>query len=150
MTRALHTLALKRLASNRLALNWLAITCLFSLGCTENPVGRICFIGVDAGTETTNVVASPALECESRTCLHVEGTGPDLCTGECSDNGDCDAVKNSPCMHGFACAVPVVVGPFCCKKFCICKDYVIVPDGGIPTPAACDPSNAANTCVNIR
>src|SRR5690606_34120142 len=38
--------------------------------CTENPVGRKCFIGADAGSSTEAIVASPALECPSRTCLH--------------------------------------------------------------------------------
>jgi hypothetical protein len=123
---------------------------IMASACTDNPVGRICFIGADAGTETENVIASPALECESRTCLHIQGFGPDLCTAECSDNSDCDAVKNSPCDTGFVCMVPVVVGPFCCKKLCVCRDYVVVPDGGVQTPAACDPSIPANECRNIR
>ena len=37
--------------------------------------------------------------------------------------------------------VAVTVGPFCCKKFCICKDYVVIPDTGeLAEPMACDSS----------
>lgn len=127
--------------------------------CTENPVGRKCFIGSDAGTEGQSVVASPALECPSRECLHVPlGTGvtlpegseyADLCTASCESDEDCDKVPESPCVTGFTCAVPVTTGPFCCRKKCICKDYILVPEGGLPTPAVCDPDNELNTCCNL-
>lgn len=130
-----------------------------SLGCTENPVGRKCFIGADAGNDTQAIIASPALECPSRTCLHFpkdEGATPpmmaeyaDMCTAECSSDDDCDKVAESPCINGFTCAVPVVVGPFCCRKMCICKDFIIVPDGGIPNPEACNPDDNRNTCCNL-
>lgn len=127
--------------------------------CSDNPVGRKCFIGADAGTESQSIIASPALECPSRTCLHVpldtgkelpEGSEyADLCTAECSSDSDCDRVPESPCQSGFTCAIPVVVGPFCCRKQCICKDYKIIPDGGLPVPAACVPNVAGNTCCNL-
>ena len=126
--------------------------------CSENPVGRKCFIGSDAGSGSTqSIIASPALECQSRTCLRVplqaelpEGsTYSDLCTAECSSSDECDRVPESPCVTGFTCSVPVVVGPFCCRKMCICKDYLIIPDGGIPAPAACDPANEDNKCCNL-
>lgn len=127
--------------------------------CSENPVGRKCFIGSDAGTEGSQaIIASPALECQSRTCLRVPQTRADLpegseyadlCTAECSSDDECDRVPESPCVSGFTCAVPVVVGPFCCRKMCICKDYLVIPDGGLPAPAACDPSNPDNTCCNL-
>jgi hypothetical protein len=46
--------------------------------------------------------------------------------------------------------VAVTVGPFCCKKFCICKDYVVLPDmGALPTPMACVSSNKDNACCNL-
>jgi len=128
--------------------------------CSENPVGRKCFIsaGADAGAVgAQSIIASPALECQSRTCLRVplqkelpEGSEySDLCTAECSSNDECDRVPESPCVTGFTCAIPVVVGPFCCRKMCICKDYLVIPDGGLPAPAACDPSNSANQCCNL-
>lgn len=132
--------------------------------CSENPVGRKCFIGSDAGAGgTQSIIASPALECQSRTCLRVPvqkqlpvdpATGQqtvysDQCTAECSSSDDCDRVPESPCVTGFTCAIPVVVGPFCCRKMCICKDYLVIPDGGLPAPAACEASNPDNQCCNL-
>jgi hypothetical protein len=133
---------------------------LLAAGCDENPVGRICFLGNDAGGASTATVASPALECPSRTCLQVplqpgaqlppgHAENDPLCTAECSSDDDCDRVPESPCVNGFACAVPVVVGPFCCRKLCVCKDYLLIPDGGVPIPEACDETNPANTCANL-
>jgi hypothetical protein len=53
-------------------------------------------------------------------------------------------------VNGFTCGVAVTVGPFCCEKFCICNDYVVVPDtGSLAEPMACDASNAANACCNL-
>lgn len=133
---------------------------LLASACTENPVGRKCFIGLDAGADQTAVIASPALECSSRTCLHqplqreLPDTDPpseyaDLCTASCESDSDCDRVPESPCQTGFTCAIPVVVGPFCCRKMCICRDYLQIPDGGVPTPAACIAGAPGNTCCNL-
>jgi hypothetical protein len=120
-------------------------------GCQENPVGRKCFIG-DPPDLQQAIVTSPALECPSRTCLHMPGQSEgasDLCTAECDSADDCDKVPESPCESGFTCAIPVVVGPFCCRKMCICKDYLVIPDGGVPEPEACDPDLEENTCINL-
>ncbi len=121
-------------------------------GCKTNPVGRQCFIpgtGFDGGIPL-EVVGSPALECQSRTCLHVAGREPDLCTAECEGDSDCDTSPESPCKGGFVCMVPVYVGDFCCKKLCVCRDYLPNPDAGAPPlPAACDPANALNECCNL-
>jgi hypothetical protein len=133
-------------------------------GCSENPVGRICDLGLTPG-ESESVVASPSLDCVTRTCLRIpvqQGamleTGVNyptgdlgMCTAECDSDDDCDRVPESPCQNGFTCGVPVVVGPFCCRKFCICKDYVVLPDDGgdLPEPDACDANNADNACCNL-
>jgi len=129
--------------------------------CTDNPVGRICDLGVEVPNETESVVASPSLDCQSRTCLKIpqaaelppgsrypEGNRG-LCTAECDADEDCDRVPESPCKTGFTCAIPVVVGPFCCRKMCMCKDYIVIPEDGLPIPAACDPDEASNTCCNL-
>ena len=55
---------------NTLAVAVTVLLGLAAIGCGDNPVGRICFIGVDAGNDTQAIIASPALECPSRTCLH--------------------------------------------------------------------------------
>jgi hypothetical protein len=114
--------------------------------CRGNQVGRQCILPSlgDAGASQT-VVGSPALECQSRTCLHIAGASPDLCTAECDSADDCEASAETPCHTGFVCAVPVVVGPFCCKKFCICKDF----NPSLDLPAACDAANANNECCNL-
>ena len=156
-----------RLSSKSILLtSVLALGLGFVSACSDNPVGRKCFIGdvteqADAGMGNNGqaIVASPALECPSRQCLRVpQDTGKippegseyaDLCTAECSSADDCDKVPESPCVTGFTCAVAVQTGPFCCRKMCICKDYLLIPDEGIPTPAACDPDNSANTCINL-
>jgi hypothetical protein len=134
-----------------------------SLGaCTSNPVGRICDLGSETPAPSEVVVASPSLDCVSRTCLR-EPLGRELppgstypagnsglCTAECESDGDCDRVPESPCTLGFTCGVAVTVGPFCCKKFCICKDYVVIPDSGhLTEPMACDSANASNACCNL-
>lgn len=149
---------MNRRLSSTLAILILSAAALL-VGCSENPVGRKCFIGADAGNGSQSVIASPALECPSRTCLHTpldtgkilpEGSEyADLCTANCSSDDDCDKVPESPCQSGFTCAVPVVTGPFCCRKMCICKDYLLIPDGGLPTPEACNPNNPDNTCINL-
>jgi hypothetical protein len=119
--------------------------------CKSNPVGRQCFIGNigDAGADQT-IIASPALECQSKTCLHIDGFNTDLCTGDCATDDDCDTDPASPCKSGWACMVPIVVGPFCCRKQCVCRDYLLIPDGGTPpAPSACDETNMANECCNL-
>ena len=135
---------------------------LLAGACADNPVGRICDIGSQMPAATEVVVASPSLDCVSRTCLRVPlskelppgssfpAGNNGLCTAECSSDSDCDRVPESPCVGGFTCGVAVTVGPFCCKKFCICKDYVVIPDNGqLTTPKACDSANKDNTCCNL-
>ncbi len=125
--------------------------------CEDNVVGRLCDLGQVPGDKEV-VVASPSLDCVSRLCLRVplekilpEGsTYPvgrqGLCTAECSSDDDCDRVPESPCKSGFTCGIALTVGPFCCKKFCICKDYFVVPT----TREHCDASNQENKCCNLE
>ena len=131
--------------------------------CGGEPVGRICDLG-QTPDPSQAVVASPSLDCVSRTCLKVplEVAEKDLppgsqyptgnlglCTDRCSQDSDCERVPESPCQTGFTCDIAVEVGPFCCEKFCICKDYIVIPSSGRPTPAACDPTVASNSCCNL-
>jgi len=46
-------------------------TALLVAGCVDNPVGRICDLGSQMPAATEVVVASPSLDCVSRTCLRV-------------------------------------------------------------------------------
>ncbi|MBC7978321.1 MAG: hypothetical protein H7138_25330 [Myxococcales bacterium] len=132
-------------------------------GCEDNPVGRICDLGAATPQTDEAVVASPSLDCVSRTCLRVPlgrqlppgsafptGTSG-LCTAECTADSDCDRVPESPCLTGFTCGAATKAGDFCCKKFCICKDYVVIPESGeLPVPAACDAGNPLNECCNLE
>lgn len=131
-------------------------------GCDDNPVGRLCDLGTATPQTGEVVVASPSLDCVTRTCLRVPksrelppGSKPlegnsGLCTAECSTDDDCDRVPESPCILGFTCGVAVTAGPFCCRKFCICKDYIVIPDSGeLARPTACDPALPENACCNL-
>lgn len=141
-----------------------AVVALMATGCSENPVGRICDLGIDNPGMSEAVVGSPSLDCPTRTCLKIpvalnkalpEGFRPlspnkGMCTAECESNEDCDKVPESPCVTGFTCGVAVTVGPFCCRKYCICTDYLLLPESGnLPEPLACDAENADNACCNL-
>jgi hypothetical protein len=117
--------------------------------CSSTEVGRACFIGKGVNPEF-NAVSSPALECESRTCLHRAGETDDMCTAGCETDDDCEASAETPCEGGFVCAVATVTGAFCCKKLCICADQIVIGPDNPAVPAACDPDEPANECPNIR
>jgi hypothetical protein len=131
-------------------------------GCSDNPVGRLCDLGASTPAMNASAIASPSLDCVTRTCLRFKPTRPPppganpqplnngLCTAECSADSDCDRVPESPCVTGFTCAIAVTAGDFCCQKLCICKDYILLPSTGQPeTPAACDPMIHDNACCNL-
>jgi hypothetical protein len=137
---------------------------LAALAACDNPVGRICDLGVTDPGENQAVMGSPSLDCQSRLCLKLEPDEgkelPDgfrpladnrgMCTATCEDDSDCDKVPESPCVTGFTCGVPLRTGPFCCEKVCICKDYVVVPEGGsLAVPEACNADEPANPCCNL-
>lgn len=108
-----------------------------AIACTgDGLVGQRCAIGGDAGNPNQVIIASPSVDCPSRTCLHAAG-GRDLCTADCTSDDDCQAVAGTPCASGFTCAVAVVVGPYACRPMCMCRDGLEVPEGGIPVPEAC-------------
>lgn len=140
----------------------LVVMLVLGAGCTDSPVGRICDLGTATPQVSEVVVASPSLDCVSRTCLRYPaqrelppGSEPlniseGLCTADCTADADCDRVPESPCITGFTCGIAVTVGPFCCRKVCICKDYVVLPESGeIATPKACDANEATNACCNL-
>jgi hypothetical protein len=138
---------------------------MLSVGCGGgDPVGRLCDLGTATPQVDEAVIASPSLDCVTRTCLKVPlgrtvppgGKYPPpttgLCTAECSTSDDCERVPESPCVTGFTCGIPpqITVGPYCCRKFCICKDYVVIPDSGqLPTPIECAADNPKNACCNL-
>jgi hypothetical protein len=129
--------------------------------CEDKAIGRRCDVQADAGSMQA-VFNGQALECPTRICLKPArdngvaanvDTAP-YCTAECSKDSDCDGEtrdKNNGadrrCKGGFVCGVGFEVGPLCCKKICLCKDFI--PAGGIPPAASCDKSKGVSTCPNL-
>lgn len=85
-------------------------------------VGRVCDLGSTPPNET--VIVSPSLDCESRVCMNIANSQPPMCTSECVDDSDCAEAAESQCTVGFTCAPVVTVGPFACRKLCVCSDRV--------------------------
>jgi hypothetical protein len=129
--------------------------------CEDKAIGRRCDVQADASPSQA-VFNGQALECPTRICVkpaleqgvpNTKMTAP-YCTAECSKDSDCDGEtrdnsnsNDKRCAGGFICAVPFQVGPLCCKKLCVCKDFV--PKEGLPTPASCDKSKGVSTCPNL-
>ena len=101
-------------------------------GLDAAPSGRACVSG--AGPEDQTLIATPSLDCPSRTCLHVMGVAPDQCTASCQDESDCAASTEAACEGEFACTAVLGVGPFACQKLCVCASSV--PEGGFPVDCA--------------
>jgi hypothetical protein len=128
----------------------LGFSAFLNMACEDNGIGRPCDLMADAGP-TQAVYNAQALECPSRICLKPvlnslkdRETGP-YCSALCSKDSDCEGQKrdgNDPndkrCTSGYACGVAFVVGPLCCKKVCLCKDFL--SEKGVTVPLTCDPS----------
>jgi hypothetical protein len=74
------------------------------------------------------------------------------CSATCSKDSDCDGEKRDNaeasdlrCAGGYACGVAFVVGPLCCQKLCLCKDFL---GTGLQTIQTCDPkqNNGRTAC----
>jgi hypothetical protein len=129
--------------------------------CEDKAIGRRCDVQADAGLSQA-VFNGQALECPTRICVKPSrdnavakavDTAP-YCTSECSSDSDCDGETrdrnngaDKRCQGGFVCGVGFEVGPLCCKKICLCKDFI--PTTGVPTPSSCDKSKGVSTCPNL-
>lgn len=145
------------------AMAWSGIACLLtSVGCKrDDKIGQLCDLTVDAGPSQA-VVNLESDSCRTGLCLKPAvasgaSTGdPDsptgaTCTDECTSDSDCDGELRNPsnaedtrCKGGFVCGVPFVVGPLCCKRYCVCRDF-LGPTGG-QTPIACQEPDALASC----
>ncbi len=142
--------------------------CLFLISaalvsCQSNSlVGDPCELPLNSGGGEQAEVFSPSLDCQSRTCLYLPplnsvlaAATPDIhtlqpklegmCTEQCVADEDCEGTRDSTCSTGFACAVPLTTGPFCCRRMCVCKGSL----EDLSIPAECDVSNPVNTCSNL-
>ena len=107
-----------------------------------------------AGSLRQAVYNDQAPECSSGLCVKplatwdVENvdTGPS-CTRICQSDDDCSGAQardpanpsDKACMTGYTCGVAFVVGSLCCKKLCLCKDFLGGRVGTNPLTCADDP-----------
>jgi hypothetical protein len=121
-------------------------------------LGRSCDLTVTPAGMSQGAYNTSASDCPSHLCLKpavqtgatmpLGGTGA-TCSAECTQDSDCDGELRDPtnaadqrCAKGFACGVPFVKGPLCCKKLCVCKDFL--GTAGAATPIACQGSGPAS------
>jgi hypothetical protein len=142
----------------------IALGALASSGCEDKHIGRKCDLDVpDGGVATGNLLAtinSAAVECPTRICLLAAANKPtntgSLCSADCSSDDDCggETTTNSNdthCKSGFACLVPTTVGDFCCRRLCVCKDFVDTLQSDYhATPDACKPGNGLSSCPSVH
>jgi len=135
----------------------LGLAALANMACGSNEasgdnggIGRPCNLMADAGPAQA-VYNAQAPECTSGICLKPAldsqrdyGTAA-YCSAPCSTDSDCEGQKrdgndsnDKRCTSGYACGVAFVVGPLCCKKVCLCKDFL--SEKGVMVPVTCDPS----------
>jgi hypothetical protein len=147
--------------SKLLALVVASSSILILVSCkNDQGVGKTCDLGDSADSPSRTAINSNASECQTGVCLKVAldpskasvdpPTGA-TCSAECSSDSDCDGElrdsanpADTRCKSGFACGVPFVVGPYCCKRYCMCRDFL--GSAGATTPAACQGPDARTTC----
>lgn len=134
------------------------------IGCENQHIGRPCSLQVSddggAGNGTAQAtITGQVLQCPSRICImpaaQLSTDTGSYCTAECSSNDDCSdgekrgtAADDKRCKKGYACGVASEVGAFCCKKMCICLDFVDAPGGQLPDHPACQPG--MSSCHNVK
>jgi hypothetical protein len=146
----------------------LVALCLCQLGCgwgslaNDQAIGRACDLSFTPSSDQGAYNAS-ASECPSNICLKpvldlsraelTPSTGP-TCTAECSQDSDCEGElrdsanpEDRRCKSGFTCAVPFEVGPLCCRKLCVCKDFLapVRPD----VPSGCLDFQKGGSCPGL-
>jgi hypothetical protein len=146
---------------------------LGSVACENKHIGRPCVLSVDpdAGMITgTTATLDVALECPSRICLlpaqetlpQTPPTGS-LCTADCSSDDDCSDSErrnasdpgDSRCKGGFVCKVAETVGDFCCRRLCVCSDFLVrnaqTQSYDTTLPKVCEPTDQNRAlCKNIQ
>lgn len=139
-------------------LRWVLVFIALAGACSapkaDQKIGQPCDVLVDVGPSETAYVSN-ATDCPSHMCLKPAVRSADksldtaaTCSAPCSTDFDCmgsvrgmNNVDDKRCKTGFACAVPFEVGPQCCEKMCVCKDFL--PGGQASPPLACTSSQAA-------
>ena len=147
----------------------LALAAFGSMACEDRGIGRPCDVLADASTIQAvynpsalecpsriclkpdvqpggTAVGTTTTDANGQQHVIVAPTGP-YCSATCSRDSDCGGQKrdsnhndtDARCMNGYTCGVVFSVGPFCCKKLCLCKDfYNLDQGGGLETPVICN------------
>jgi hypothetical protein len=123
-------------------------------------LGQTCSLAARESGQSQASYRSDAPECASGLCLkpardiavaRVVDTQA-TCTRTCNADIDCADAElrdranpaDKRCVAGYTCAVPFEVGPLCCRKLCVCKEFL--PASGAPVPASC--GSAGSSCPN--
>jgi hypothetical protein len=125
-------------------------------------LGQLC--GSDSKPDwSVAAFRSDAPPCPSGLCLRpatdytasVPPSTQATCSRACEVDADCADAElrqkgdsnDGRCVAGYTCAVPFEVGPLCCRKLCVCKDFL---DGVSPAAASCAPGlpATASACSN--
>jgi hypothetical protein len=111
--------------------------------------GTLCGVLIDAGPSVL-VYNSATTECSNYMCIKAFGTTNGYCAGDCTQDSDCVGLTADPndpldlhCRSGFSCVIPMSKGFQCCRKLCLCTDFVTATQ--LQTPGACV-GDAAATC----
>ncbi len=122
-------------------------------------LGGPCDVLTDAGP-SQGVFNAEALECPSRICLKpvalpgsaYAATGA-FCSASCEVDSDCAGQLGDPlsasdqrCKTGFVCGIPFVKGRLCCKKLCLCGDFL--GTAGTEMPHGCE-GDAGENCSSV-
>jgi hypothetical protein len=121
-----------------------------SSGCENKAIGRLCDVQADGGANQ-GLWNGMALECPSQICIKqpvssqvaVMPTTGALCTAECTNDSDCQDgltraagnARDTRCTKSFVCGIAFELGPYACKKLCLCRDFL--PPGSLKPPASC-------------
>jgi hypothetical protein len=132
------------------------------LQCKRGGLGASCDPGAPAAGPNQAIYRSDAPDCQSGLCLRPSrdiGVARPVdtaatCTGFCSSDLDCgQAGRRDPadgtdkrCVAGYQCVVPFEVGPLCCRKLCVCKDFL--SSAGVTAPASCSAPPGKSVCEN--
>jgi hypothetical protein len=134
----------------------LVVAAVLATGCEDKQLGRPCSDIPDA-SPLQGAYTTMASDCPSRICNKPgvqPGVSTDLdtgpyCTIPCATDDDCNGetrdVSNkldTRCKRGYVCSMPFDVGELCCKKLCLCRDFVSASTGPlVPEICANDPKS---------
>jgi hypothetical protein len=80
-----------------------------------------------------------------------------MCSKSCDSDGDCEnkgpteqpVAETTACDGDFKCRIMMELGEFCCRKMCVCADYLKDADLN-EIEEACGPTgSAAESCDNV-